>query len=135
MTTTLTFYNRRQRSIRVVPGDDCLCFARKWELPLLDTENEYLITLRHITDEMRFSKVQCSFIEVVHDGRFIARHYVRDFILSPLVSYDPDRSKDELMRAKQIATVPTLDWRAIQRDAMWAPAPRWIDIKSYKQKP
>ncbi len=130
--TTLTFYNRRQRSIRVVPGDDCLCFARKQELKLLNTENEYLITLRHITDEMRFSKVQCSFIEVVHDGRFIARHYVRDFILSPLVSYEPDRGKDELMRVKQIATVPTIDWRAIQRDAMWAPCPRGINIKNYK---
>ena len=115
MTCKLIYWDRHKVLIRTITTEEAHWLNDITTQHLVGTPNEYKICLKPIKN--------ASFIEVWHQDVFIARHFQREGIITPLVSYEPDRDKCELIREKQIATKPTLNWSRIIGDSFWGKKP------------
>lgn len=117
----ISFYNKKQKCIRLSNSDDYLLMTTKLTRNFFNTPNEYRITMQFILGELIFNNRNVSFIEVVRSGcgTFMARHFVRLSSLSPLISFEEIREKCPYIREQQLAASPFLNWNRIISDSMF----------------
>lgn len=115
-TCTIQYFDKAMRPIRTITTEEAHWLNDVTNQRLIGTPNEYMIVMKPFKGT--------SFIEVWHQGVFIARHFQREGVITPLVSYEQDRSKCDLIRKRQIAIKPTLDWKRITRDSFWGNKPK-----------
>jgi hypothetical protein len=119
---TLNFYNNRKKLIFTHSSDEYLVYSTKANRHAFGTPNEYNITLEYLVNKFKFEdnkRLQLSYCDVLHQDTFIARHYIRQNQLSPIVGYVEDTIKDELIRLKHIAFKPQLEWHKMLMDKFW----------------
>lgn len=88
---------------------ECLNDHCTYRLAELRQSNRYAVCLDQWHKLLR-TKQPLSFIEVFNGPNFIARHFIRNGKLMPIVSTEQDRSKCKLIRSKIMATSPTMNW-------------------------
>ena len=92
---------------------------------LFNTPNQYIGSLhywiRDFNHKHQYDKHKpiISFIEVWHQDTFIARHFMRNGQLVPLMSEIQDRAACPYLRLPLVNNKPLLDWRAIKSDGFW----------------
>lgn len=117
----LTFYDKSRKLIATTTTKDTHKMAGFYNQNLITTPNEYYITLHYTVMNFHINRLdKASFIEVhALIGGFIARHFIRDGLLSPYVSYEQNKNLCPYIRLKQITSKPILDWRKINTDSFW----------------
>lgn len=113
MTCTIYYYNKSRQLIKTIDTSEAHLLTEDHNARLIRTRNEYMIVLKPYKD--------VSFIEVFCKNVFIARHFVREGILSPFISYEEDRLLCPFIKERQITTKPMYDMKRIISDRLSNP--------------
>lgn len=111
---SITFYNKKHERLKTISTIDATLCANSSNLHLLETPNEYYITLEFITPP-----THTSYIDVYSETTFISRHYFRDGKITPFVSFEQNKTLDPFISKEQISAVPRLNWNKIKSEHFW----------------
>ena len=121
---TVNVYTNRQQLFCTFMSDEyldsvyveCLHDHNTYRMAALRLSNRYVVCLDQWYKLLR-TKQPLSFIEVFNGPNFIARHFIRNGKIMPIVSIEQDRTKCKLIRSKIMATQPTMNWaKALKHD-------------------